>query len=262
MAKGTEEFAEIGDCRVRIMRGGAGPNLLFLHGSGGASTWTPFMQDLSERFHLIVPEHPGFGGSDSPSWLKGVSDLAYFYLDFLEAQGLDDVHLVGNSLGGWIALEIAVRNAVRLRTLSLISPGGLYLEGSPVGDIFGWQMKDFARNIFVNADFAANYEKQVAAMDPAILKKNNTTLEKIARSPLLCNPQLAPWLHRVKRPTLLLWGDRDKVFPVAHATEFLKLIPQAKMNVISECGHLPHVEKRAVVVESIFDFLGVRAKAA
>lgn len=253
---------EIGGCRLRIMRGGEGPTMLFLHGAGGAPVWTPFMQNLSERFHLVVPEHPGFGGSDTPSWLTSVSDLAYFYLDFIAVLGLEPVHLVGNSLGGWIALEIAIRDAARLRTLSLISPGGLFLDGYPAGNVFSWSAEEFARNVFVSADFAASYASQLAMMDARLLGKNNATLAKIARSPLLCNPQLAPWLHRIKRPTLILWGDQDKVFPVSHAAALGKLIPNATIKIVSECGHLPHIEKRDVTVESIVGFLETQSRAA
>lgn len=251
----TEELIAIGGCRVRVMQGGDGPPMVFLHGSGGARAWTPFMQALAERFHLIVPEHPGFGGSDTPTWLTGVSDLAYFYLDFLEAQGLENLHLVGNSLGGWIAAEIAMRDSSRLRTLGLIAPAGLQDRDNPPADIFAWTPSEFAHNLFVDPSFVAGYEKQVSESDARLLEKNNATLEVIARSPLLCNPQLEPWLHRIKRPTLILWGDGDKVLPVGQASRFKSAIPDARVSVISNCGHLPHVEQRGVVVNTILDFI-------
>src|SRR5215475_13517236 len=107
-------------CNIRLMRGGSGPPLLFLHGAGGAGAWLPVMQALAEKFDVIVPEHPGFGESDTPDWLDTIHDLAYFYLDFLEALDLRGVHLVGSSLGGWIAADPAVRNASRLASLTLI----------------------------------------------------------------------------------------------------------------------------------------------
>ena len=91
----------------------------------------PFMEALSQKFDVLVPEHPGFGESETPAWLDNVGDLACFYLDFLEALGLDRVHLIGNSLGGWIAAELAVRDQHRLRTLTLVSPGGIHVQGVP-----------------------------------------------------------------------------------------------------------------------------------
>ncbi len=105
-----ESFVTIAGCKTRLMRGGSGEPLLFLHGARGASAWLPFWETLSQRFDVIVPEHPGFGGSDTPDWLDNVGDLAYFYLDFIDALKLKAVNLAGVSLGGWIGAEIAVRD--------------------------------------------------------------------------------------------------------------------------------------------------------
>ncbi|HEY5754364.1 MAG TPA: alpha/beta fold hydrolase, partial [Steroidobacter sp.] len=106
--------------RIRVLRGGSGPPLIFLHGASGRVGWLPFLERLSQRFDVIAPEHPGFGRSDDPAWLDRPSDLAYFYLDLMEALNLDGVHLMGTSLGGWICAELAVRNTVRLASLTLI----------------------------------------------------------------------------------------------------------------------------------------------
>src|SRR5262252_8130787 len=119
----------IRDCRIRLMRGGACNPLLMLHGAGGAGTWLPFMSRLATQFDVIVPEHPGFGESDTPAWLDTIADLANFYLDFLETLDLRGVHLAGSSLGGWIAAELAVRNASRLASLTLIGSAGIHVDG-------------------------------------------------------------------------------------------------------------------------------------
>jgi pimeloyl-ACP methyl ester carboxylesterase len=120
---GEESFETIDGCRIKLMRGGAGEPLLFLHGAGGARVWAPFMETLSQSFDLIVPEHPGYGASDMPQWLDNVGDLAYFYLDLIDKLGLDRVNLVGTSIGGWIAAEIAVRNDTKLKSLVLSAEG-------------------------------------------------------------------------------------------------------------------------------------------
>ena len=118
----------VGGCRIGLMRAGSGEPVLYLHGASGAS-WLPFLQKLTKSFDVIAPEHPGFGESDSPAWLDNIHDLAYFYLDALEALQLSGVHLVGNSLGGWIAAEIAVRSTQRLASLTLAGSAGLYVPG-------------------------------------------------------------------------------------------------------------------------------------
>src|SRR6202008_3136169 len=103
--------------------------LLFLHGASGMPAILPCLQKLAERFDVVVPEHPGYGQSDEPEWLQNNHDMAYFYLDFLEKLDLKDVLLVGNSMGGWIALEIAVRSTARIRSMVGVSPAGVRAPG-------------------------------------------------------------------------------------------------------------------------------------
>src|SRR6201999_2945594 len=115
-------------CHINLMRGGTGRPLLFLHGAGGGR-WLPYLSDLAARHDVIAPEHPGFGASDTPAWLDTIPDLANFYLDFLDQLDLTDVHLVGCDLGGWIAAELAVRNARRLASLTLAGAAGIHVPG-------------------------------------------------------------------------------------------------------------------------------------
>src|SRR5947199_362105 len=112
------------DVRIKLHRAGNGPTVLFLHGAGGVPQWLPFFDVLAEQYEVLVPEHPGFGGSDDPPWIRSVADLALFYLDLVEEAGLDRIHLVGNSLGGWLAAEILIRDRARFRSLVQLAPAG------------------------------------------------------------------------------------------------------------------------------------------
>lgn len=132
----SSERVTVAGATIRMLRGGSGPPLVFLHGAGGHTGWMVFLEALSQRFPVFAPEHPGFGQSDDPPWLDTVGDLAYFYLDLLSALGLDRVHLMGTSLGGWITPEVAVRNIARLASLTLIGAVGVTAEGEPIPDIF------------------------------------------------------------------------------------------------------------------------------
>ena len=134
-------------CSIGLMRAGTGRPLLFLHAGGGAG-WLPFMAELAARHDVIVPEHPGFGGSDTPDWLDTVQDLARFYLDFLDQLDLSHVDLVGASLGGWIAAEIAVRNARRLGSLTLVGSAGIHVPGVPQVDTFLVNDENLIRSLF------------------------------------------------------------------------------------------------------------------
>ena len=153
MAGHGSEMIEINGCAIEVLRGGTGAPMVFLHGAGGASAWAPYMAALAERFDLYVPSHPGFGRSDTPDWLDGMSDLAYFYHDFLEALELRDVHLAGNSLGGWLAAEVAVRSTARIKTLTLVSAGGLHVDGVVKGDVFLWSPETRVRNAFFDQGY-------------------------------------------------------------------------------------------------------------
>ena len=127
MAEHTVEKFTINGCSIELLRGGTGETLLFLHGAGGIKEWSPYLDALAEKYDVLAPSHPGFGASDNPDWLDSMSDLAFFYLDLLEELDLRDVHLVGNSLGGWIASEVASprrqsRSRQPSRTISTWNP--------------------------------------------------------------------------------------------------------------------------------------------
>ena len=152
-----------------------------LHGANGAGRTLPFMEALAERYDVIVPEHPGFGGSDEPDWLDNIHDVAYFYLDFLQTIDLRDVHLVGMSLGGWIALELAVRSTERLKTLTLAGPAGIKVPGLATGDPYAWSPEETMRQAFhdpkiVNGSIVigSDYGTQLRMVDSAIISVDPT----------------------------------------------------------------------------------------
>jgi pimeloyl-ACP methyl ester carboxylesterase len=244
MTDHTDQMISIGGCRIRLMRGGSGPPLLFLHGGGGIGIWLPSMARLAKTFDVIAPEHPGFGASDTPDWLDNIADLANFYLDFLDQLDLRGVHLVGSSLGGWVAAELAVRNASRLASLTLIGSAGIHVKDVEQVDTFLSSEEQRIRDLFYDQELA---EAVVASserpeMEDAALK-NRTTTARLSWQPRSHDPHLRKWLHRIKVPTLLVWGANDRLFPQDYAFVYQRLIPNAKAVVLPECGHLPHVEK-------------------
>ena len=252
-----ETFESFNGCKTRLMRAGQGAPLLFLHGGGGAPMWLPFMESLAQRFDVIVPEHPGFGGSDTPEWLDTVGDLAYFYLDVVDALKLSGVHLVGTSLGGWIAAEIAVRNCTNLKTLTLASAVGINVKGVPKGDLFMWSREQLVRNLYHDGKLAETALAQpVSDAMMMTYAKNQLASAKLGWSPRLYNPHLHKWLHRISVPTLLIWGDDDKLVPAQHGTAFQALIPGAQLTVFEHCGHVPQVERADAFVTAITDFIG------
>ena len=256
----TIQNVRVGDCSVHMMRAGKGLPLLFLHGAGGVPLWLPFMASLSERYDVIVPDHPGFGRSDTPDWLDQLSDLAYFYLDFIDALGLDQVHLVGHSLGGWIAAEIAVRSTRRLRTLTLVGAAGVHVNGVAKGDMFVWSQEERVRNLFVDQRFAEQRLAQPVTEEQGdIAIKNELRTADLAWQPRLHDPQLRKWLHRIDVPTLIVWGEGDKIFPKPYGEAYHRLIKGSRLEVLPACGHIPQVEKADAFVDLFTRFAAEHA---
>jgi pimeloyl-ACP methyl ester carboxylesterase len=246
---------------VTLRRTGKGPTLLFLHGADGYTQWLPFFDALSEQYEILVPEHPGFGGSDDPPLIRSVADMAMFYLDFLETMNLKDVHLVGHSLGGWIAAEILIRDRARAKSLTVMSAAGLRVEGVSSGDFFIWNREELLRNMFHDqayADIILALNLTDEQIDQAL--KNRFTATKLGWQPRWYNPDLEKWLHRIKLPSLVLWGDDDKVMPPAYATLWQKTLPDARLVMIKDCGHIPHVEKQAPTTAALRSFLAEVAR--
>lgn len=256
MVKAKRDRVSIAGCEVSLQRGGEGDCLLYLHGAAGAPAWLPFMDRLAEKFAVVVPEHPGFGASETPGWLDSIHDLAYFYLDFLAALDLNDVHLVGSSLGGWIALEIAVRDRSRLATLTLSAAAGIHVDGVAKGDPFVWSPEETWRQLIyddaVRKPFLEHTPTE-AEVDAQL--KNRETVARLGWAPRMHDPDLRKWVHRVDLPTQVIWGEQDRLLPVAYAGAFGELLPQARITTIPECGHLPHVEKPEVFTRTIVEFI-------
>ena len=219
------EMITVDGATVRLLRGGSGTPVVFLHGAGGHTGWMGFLEELSQRFAVFAPEHPGFGQSDDPPWLDNVADLAYFYLDLLKALDLERVHLIGTSLGGWIAAEMAVRDTARLASLTLVGAVGISAGGETIPDIFRMPVEENLRRFY-------------------------------ADRPRFHNPDLGKWLHRVDVPTLLLWGAADGLVPPKFGETYRALIPGSRLVVLPAAGHAPFDEQREAFLAAFHDFIG------
>jgi pimeloyl-ACP methyl ester carboxylesterase len=248
----AESFVELNGCRIHLRRAGKGQPLLFLHGASGAPVIMPFMRTLAGSFDVLVTEHPGYGRSDEPEWLENIHDMAYFYLDFLEKLDLKDLVLVGSSMGGWIAAELAVRDTSRLKSVVLVSPAGLSAPGVLPADIFLLPPEDMVRALFLDQKLAdARLAEPVTPESIDMALKNRHTTARLAWEPRLHDPHLAKWLHRIDVPVTIVWGEQDRILPVGLAAEFKKHLPGAKLEIIPNCGHLPHAEKHDQFVKIV-----------
>lgn len=247
-----QSFIEVDGCKVNLRRGGSGEPLLFLHGASGAPVILPFMEKLAARFDVLVPEHPGYGLSDEPGWLENIHDAAYFYLDFLRALDLSNVTLVGNSMGGWIAMEIAVRDTSRIKSLVLVSPAGVRAPGVQPADIFLMAPEELVRNLFHDQKLAqARLAEPVTPESIDLGLKNRHTTARLAWEPRLHDPDLPKWLHRIDVPVKIVWGREDRILPAKMAEELKRLMPRAQLHVLENVGHLPHAERPDLFCEIV-----------
>jgi pimeloyl-ACP methyl ester carboxylesterase len=244
------ETAEIAGCKVRVTSVGSGAPLLLLHGTETRSAPTAVVSLLAREFHIVCPDHPGFGRSETPAWLDGIHDLAFFYLDFLAARAMQNVHLVGLGLGGWIAAEVAVRSTERIRTLTLSSPYGLPGQGLP--DVFLWTREEMARNAYFNQSFA---EADLASPpDDELDAREKYMTARVGWQPRFHDPLLGKWLHRIDRPTQIVWPREDRVVPAANAAVWRSALPRAEVSWIEQCGHRAHIEQPEAFARAVIAF--------
>lgn len=250
----TEKTAETSHTQLRYLEAGTGPTVLFLHGADG-ETWSPLLDALSADHRVIAPEHPGFGRAKLPDWMMSTGDLAFFYLDLLRTLGLRDVHLVGHCIGGWVAAEMAIRGTDRIASLALLAPAGVASPEAPFDDIFAWSAEEFASRQFHDGKLAQAWREAQAKLDIDIILQNRTGLARIAWNPRLHNPQLPFWLHRIDVPTLLVWGENDRVVPLACHKPYANEIRQARFVSLPQTGHALPMERAGETAARLKTFL-------
>jgi pimeloyl-ACP methyl ester carboxylesterase len=242
--------------QVYCQRQGQGESLLVLHDEDGASQWRPFYAQLARRFDVRVPDHPGFGRSGEPAWLERVQDLVYHYLDLLDMLGLERVHLVGESFGGWLATALAVGSPERVRKLALIAPAGLQRPDVEVPDLFVMSPEQRAQAMFHDERLVAEIGAQRPTREQLERQLHDRAmLARLAWNPYLHDPQLPHWLHRARVPTLLVWGREDRFLPLALAETWQQHLPRARLAVVDRAGHLPQVEQAEATARLVTEFL-------
>jgi pimeloyl-ACP methyl ester carboxylesterase len=246
--------------RTFVRSEGEGDPLLFLHGAGGLRGWPPFLESLARSFRVIAPDHPGFGRSEGLEQLDDVVDLALYYTEFIEALGLTQPYLVGHSLGGMIAAEVAAIAPDLVSKLVLIAPVGLWLDDHPVLDFFAATPEELAAALFHDPGSAVAREMMTLPSDPeaqleAVLErtKNLSAAGKFLWP--IPDKGLKKRIHRIVAPTLLLWGGSDRLVPPIYGEAFLQRIDGARLTVLKGASHMLPFENSDDFVEVVTDFL-------
>ncbi len=236
----------VNGARIELIDRGYGRPILFLHPHIGVDPAAPVLAMLAQGRRLIAPSHPGFGHSERPAGITTVDDLAYLYLDMMDALDLRDSVVVGISLGAWIAAAIAVKSTARMARLVLGNPVGIKVsdrETRDILDIFAMLEGEFLEKAF--ADPAAGRRDYSAITDDelTVAARNREAAALYAWSPYMHDPKLKGRLHRIRIPTLVLWGTADRLIDQAYGRAFAAAVPDAKFVTIADAGHFPHIEQ-------------------
>jgi pimeloyl-ACP methyl ester carboxylesterase len=254
-----EETIPVGGVDVHTWVGGQGDPLLVLHGAGGNRGFTRSMTKLAERYTVWAPTHPGFGRSGDAEWMEGVDDLARFHLWFIDAAGLGRPHLLGHSIGGWTAAEMAAMSPGSIDHLVLVAPVGLKPETGEILDIF-FHSPQQLRELTVHDPKTIPEWDELFGTPPTpaeleIVERNREMTARLTWKPYMHNPRLARFLARVTNPTLIVWGREDQIVPVACGEQYRRLLPNATLTVLDQCGHLPPIEQPDAFARLVLDFL-------
>lgn len=231
------------------------PALLYLHGTSLGNLWLEYHRSLARDFHVFAPDTPGFGLTARPDWMRDMSDYLLYFRDLLDALGLPQAHLVGHSLGGWMAAELAVWYPQRVRALVLSNAAGIRVKGAPIANLFAMSPQETLAACFDN--LAAAVPLIPAEITPDYMLKlyeERTTLAALAWNPHF-DPRLARRLPTIICPTLIVWGANDRLIPPVYGTTFHELIPGSRLVMLEGTGHMPMFEQPESWARAICDFL-------
>jgi pimeloyl-ACP methyl ester carboxylesterase len=249
-----DRCVEVGDLSLRVLRKGRGPSLVYLHDSLGNIGWLPLFEDLASSFDVIVPDLPGFGGSQCPMWARNTRDLAIVIAQLLARLEIVDSTLVGTGFGGWIAAELATMNPRLLRQLVLIGAAGIKPRTGEIADqmlrgalrygLGGFRDAASFRRVFAIA------EEEVDDVPDALYQLWDLSTEMTARvcwKPWMFSLELPQLLRGVTVPTLVVWGADDQLFPVDIGHQYVEQLPDARLAIVDDAGHWIELEQPEVL---------------
>jgi pimeloyl-ACP methyl ester carboxylesterase len=254
-----EEMVRVGGIDVHTWVGGRGDPLLVLHGAGGNRGWTRWVQQVAQRFTVWAPTHPGFGRSGDAEWMEGIDDLARFHLWFIDAAGLGRPHVLGHSIGGWTAAEMAAMSPPSMGRLVLVAPAGLKPEEGEILDVFYYPPPQLLGMTVYDPQAIPEWDELFGrAPTPAeaeMAERNREMTARLTWKPYMHNPRLDRFLPRVSNPALIVWGREDRIVPVVCGEQYRRLMPNATLTVLERCGHLPPLEHPDTFARLVIDFL-------
>ena len=254
-----DETIQIGDATLHIRNGGSGEPILVLHDEMGRTEPLKYAEALAQDFSLQMPALPGFGISDRIDWVMSVRDLASWYLRVLDELNLERVNVLGFSLGGWLAAEMACQSPKTFNKMALVAPTGIRPESGEIFDMFLVIAKEYLEEGFLNSDATPEYATTCPdEPTPEMAELWEVAREESARltwRPYMYHAALPHLLGRLQDlPTLLVWGEQDAVVPASTVKLYQQAINGAQLETIANCGHHPEMEQTDEFVGLIKNF--------
>jgi pimeloyl-ACP methyl ester carboxylesterase len=240
---------------LKIVERGDGRPFLLLHGGAGPASVEGLADGLSQAASTVVPTHPGFDGEPRPAWFATIEHLVLTYLALLDRLNVRNGVVVGNSLGGWIAAELALRKSPRIAAMVLLNAVGID-TGSPEKSIVDLAILAPADRLalsFHDPKRSAKAPSGAAAAN--VVVNNQRTLRVYAGEPFMHDPALRPRLAQLSIPTLVLWGESDRIVDTDYGRRYASSIPGSRFGVIPKAAHFPQIERLPEVVGLINDFV-------
>ncbi|HEX9409407.1 MAG TPA: alpha/beta hydrolase [Methylomirabilota bacterium] len=251
----TTEDVKLSGATLRLRKGGAGDPLLLLHHDIGSLDRLPFYDALAERFTVYLPSHPGYDGSERPTWMRSVRDVAVMYQGLLASLELGHVSLVGLGFGGWIAAEMATMAPQAFRRLVLVGAMGV----KPAqGEILDQALVSYIGYVRAGFEDQSAFDRLYGA-DPSTPQLEQWDLNRemtfrIAWKPYMYNPTLPHLLEGVRSRALIVWGRGDKVVPLECGEEYARALPGSRLAVIEKAGHFVDMEQPEALAKLISEF--------
>jgi len=249
----------VADVELELFESGRGRPLLFLHGDNGFQFRQPFVPALSAARRFLAPSHPGFGKSNLPDWLDCVDDIAHLYLEMMDVLELYELDVVGCSIGGWIAAEMATKTPERFRRLVLVGPTGIKVgpaDKLDIPDIFAKPEEEVRKLLYHSPDTVAANTAKMSEEELALMFRARETLALLAWEPWMHNSKLKRRLHRIAAPALFMRGESDGFISQAYLEAYSGLLPNAQTLTIAAAGHMPELEQPESFARAVLEFLG------
>ena len=238
---------------LSALRGGRGPRILYVHDELD-SGWPPFLDALAASCEVVAVELPGFGSSERPEWAETIDDYAYLVADLVDLLAAEaPTALAGAGLGGWLAVEAAVRGAPAAALIAIGAPG-VDIPGDPPFDYFVLLSHERAPVFFDDP------EANAPEVDEDTMIRNESTTARLVWQPRYVNPALERRLHRVRAPALVLWGENDRFLSRAHGERLAGGVAQGELHIVAGAGHFPAREQPDAAAELVARFVRTHAQ--